>query len=163
PKGPGVVLIGHDCDYFIDEGGGRPGLLHNRKRGSIAPEKRLEDLFRRTLHAAALLQSDPALNGAGLRFSPGEFLFRINDRLAAPKARGLPAAHAAVTVVTPALTAELSGLAAEHGWTVHPRPFVAADLEGAWLAVAAAPPEVNRQVAAAAEAARVFMVAVDDP
>jgi hypothetical protein len=84
PKGPGVVLIGHDCDYFIDEAGGRLGLLHNRKRGAIAPEGRLEDLFRRTLHAAALLQKDPTLSGAGLRFSPGELLFRINDRLAAP-------------------------------------------------------------------------------
>src|SRR5438552_5518825 len=84
PKGPGVVLIGHNCDYFADEGGGRLGLLHNRKRGSIAPERRLEDLFRRTLHAAVLLQKEPALGGAGLTFAPGEFLFRINDRLVAP-------------------------------------------------------------------------------
>lgn len=84
PRGPGVVLIGHACDYFVDEGGGRLGLLHNRKRGSIAPEGRLEDLFRRTLHAAALLQREPSLSRGGLAFSPGEFLFRINDRLAAP-------------------------------------------------------------------------------
>jgi uroporphyrin-III C-methyltransferase / precorrin-2 dehydrogenase / sirohydrochlorin ferrochelatase len=68
-----------------------------------------------------------------------------------------------VTVVSPALTAELSGLAAAHGWTVHTRSFAPADLEGAWLVVAAAPPAVNREVAAAAEAARVFLVAVDDP
>jgi uroporphyrin-III C-methyltransferase/precorrin-2 dehydrogenase/sirohydrochlorin ferrochelatase len=32
-----------------------------------------------------------------------------------------------------------------------------------WLAVAAAPPPVNREVAAAAEARRVFVNAVDDP
>ena len=32
PRGPGVVLIGHGSDYFIDEGEGRLGLLHNRKR-----------------------------------------------------------------------------------------------------------------------------------
>ena len=83
PKGPGVVLIGHNCDYFVDESGGRLGLLHSRKRGSIAAEARLEDLFRRTLHAAALLQKEPSLKG-GLTFSPGELLFRINDRLAAP-------------------------------------------------------------------------------
>ena len=85
PKGPGVVLIGHNCDYFVDESEGRLGLLHNRKRGSVAPEARLEDLFRRTLHAAALLEKEPLLSGAGaLAFAPNEFLFRINDRLAGP-------------------------------------------------------------------------------
>jgi hypothetical protein len=83
PKGPGVVLIGHNCDYFVDESQGRLGLLHNRKRGSLAPEARLEDLFRRTLHAAALLEKEPTLAGA-LAFASNEFLFRINDRLAGP-------------------------------------------------------------------------------
>jgi len=43
------------------------------------------------------------------------------------------------------------------------RPFVAADLDGAWLVVAAATPEVNRAVAEAAEARRIFVNAVDDP
>ncbi|HET6956849.1 MAG TPA: uroporphyrinogen-III C-methyltransferase, partial [Vicinamibacterales bacterium] len=43
------------------------------------------------------------------------------------------------------------------------RPFAAADLDGAWLVVAAATPEVNRQVAAAAEERRIFVNAVDDP
>jgi hypothetical protein len=83
PKGPGVVLIGHNCDYFVDESEGRLGLLHNRKRGSVPAESRLEDLVRRTLHAAALLEKEPALGGA-LAFSPKELLFRINDRLAGP-------------------------------------------------------------------------------
>src|SRR4029077_16582192 len=39
---------------------------------------------RRTLHAAALLEKEPSLAGK-LRFATGELLFRINDRLAAPK------------------------------------------------------------------------------
>jgi hypothetical protein len=43
----------------------------------------LTDLARRTLHAAHLLESDPAFAGT-LRFAPNELLFRINDRLAAP-------------------------------------------------------------------------------
>ena len=41
-------------------------------------------------------------------------------------------------------------------------PLTWFDLDGAWLAVAAAPPEVNRAVAAAAEERRVFVNAVDD-
>jgi hypothetical protein len=85
PEGPGVVLIGHCSDYFMDQGEGRLGLLHNRKRAGVAPDPpdlRLIDLARRTLHAAMLLESEPALAGT-LRFSTGELLFRINDRLLA--------------------------------------------------------------------------------
>jgi len=46
---------------------------------------------------------------------------------------------------------------------LHRREFQAADLDDAWLVVAAATSDVNRQVAAAAEARRVFVNAVDDP
>ncbi len=83
PQGPGVVLIGHGSDYFLDEGEGRPGLLHNRKRAGLAPGERLSDLARRTLHAASLLESDLALTGK-VQFATDELLFRMNDRLAAP-------------------------------------------------------------------------------
>ena len=41
--------------------------------------------------------------------------------------------------------------------------FEPADLDDAWLVVAAATPDVNRQVAAAAEERRIFVNAVDDP
>lgn len=82
PNGPGVVLIGHGSDYFVDRLDGRLGLLHSRKRAGLAPAERLSDLARRTLHAALLLENDPALAGK-LRFRPGELLFRVNDRLAA--------------------------------------------------------------------------------
>jgi hypothetical protein len=83
PEGPGVVLIGHGSDYFMDEGEGRLGLLHNRKRAGLAPGERLGDLARRTLHAASLLEQDAAFGGK-LKFTTGELLFKINDRLAAP-------------------------------------------------------------------------------
>ena len=83
PRGPGVVLIGHGSDYFLDEGEGRPGLLHNRKRAGLAPADRLGDLARRTLHAASLLERDLALTGK-VKFATNELLFRVNDRLAAP-------------------------------------------------------------------------------
>jgi len=83
PEGPGVVLIGHASDYFMDLGDGRMGLLHNRKRCAAPPGDRLDDLARRALYAAVLLEKDTMLAGK-VRFASNEFLFRINDRLAAP-------------------------------------------------------------------------------
>jgi siroheme synthase-like protein len=47
--------------------------------------------------------------------------------------------------------------------TIAQRPFVPADLDEAWLVVAAATPEVNRHVAEVAETRRLFVNAVDDP
>jgi hypothetical protein len=105
PKGPGVVLIGHGSDYFMDEGDGRLGLLHNRKRSGFAPGERLGDLARRTLHAAALLERDPAFAGK-VRFGTGELLFRVNDRLLAPSA---PATFAALRPELEALGGMLYG------------------------------------------------------
>ena len=83
PQGPGVVLIGHGSDYFLDEAEGRRGLLHNRKRGGFDPQERLGDLARRTFHAAQLLERDASLEGK-FRFATGELLLRVNDRLLAP-------------------------------------------------------------------------------
>jgi siroheme synthase-like protein len=45
---------------------------------------------------------------------------------------------------------------------VAPETFAPGDLDGAWLVVAAASPEVNRVVAAAATERRLFVNAVDD-
>ena len=83
PNGPGVVLIGHASDYFMDQGDGRLGLLHSRKRCGPPPAERLGDLVRRALHAAVLLEQESMLSGK-VRFATNEFLFKINDRLAAP-------------------------------------------------------------------------------
>jgi hypothetical protein len=86
PKGPGVALIGHGNDYFMDEGEGRLGLLYSRKRSPPDPGTRVADAFRRVLHAASLLERDATLaaRGVKLRFRTDEWLFRINDRLEAP-------------------------------------------------------------------------------
>ena len=46
---------------------------------------------------------------------------------------------------------------------VTPEAFAEDELDGAWLVVAAASPEVNAAVRAAAEARRLFVLAVDDP
>ena len=80
-------------------------------------------------------------------------------RVAASKLRGLLDAGADVTVVAPEWVAE----AAAADVTRVERAFRPSDLDGAWLVVAAATPAVNREVARAAEARRVFVNAVDDP
>jgi uroporphyrin-III C-methyltransferase/precorrin-2 dehydrogenase/sirohydrochlorin ferrochelatase len=79
-------------------------------------------------------------------------------KVAASKVPALVDAGADVVVVAPEIGPEV----AASGVRVEKRKFRPQDLDGAWYAVAAAPPEVNREVAAAAEARRVFVNAVDD-
>ena len=97
--------------------------------------------------------------------------------VAASKLGQLVAAGASVRVVAPEVRDEIAGLARSleprdgAPGTAHPLPtitiarrsFAPADLEGVWLVVAAATPEVNRQVAEAAERLHLFVNAVDDP
>jgi siroheme synthase-like protein len=79
--------------------------------------------------------------------------------VAAAKLRQLQAVGADVLVVAPDLHDDIVG----SGAATARRPFAPADLDQAWLVVAAATPEVNREVALAAEERRVFVNAVDDP
>jgi uroporphyrin-III C-methyltransferase/precorrin-2 dehydrogenase/sirohydrochlorin ferrochelatase len=79
-------------------------------------------------------------------------------RVAAGKLEALLASGAQVAVVAPQVRPEFEAAGVE----IWRRPFEPWDLDGAWLVVAAAPPEVNRAVVAAASAQRVFVNAVDD-
>jgi uroporphyrin-III C-methyltransferase/precorrin-2 dehydrogenase/sirohydrochlorin ferrochelatase len=79
--------------------------------------------------------------------------------VAAAKLEGLLATGAQVIVVAP----DISPAVERDGVTLHRRPFRPDDLDGVWWVVAAAPPDVNRQVQAAAEARQLFVNAVDDP
>jgi len=83
--------------------------------------------------------------------------------VAAAKTAALLDAGAEVVVVAPDLAAPLTDLAAAGKIQLARRSFEAADLGGTWLVVAAATPDVNRVVAAAAESQRLFVLAVDDP
>jgi uroporphyrin-III C-methyltransferase/precorrin-2 dehydrogenase/sirohydrochlorin ferrochelatase len=80
------------------------------------------------------------------------------------KAAALLLAGAAVTVVAPAVGSVVAEAAALGRLRWHARPFAPADVEGAWLIIAATgDAAVNAEVARCGAAARVFVNAVDDP
>jgi siroheme synthase-like protein len=84
--------------------------------------------------------------------------------VASRKVEELLEAGARVHVVAPELAASIEQAMVRGALTADARAFVDADLDGAWLVIAATDdPAVNRVVAAAAEARRVFVNAVDDP
>jgi len=81
PAGPGVVLIGYEADYSVDNTGGRLGVRYNRKaplEGTNAA--RLAQAARAAAAACQLLEADPSLEGK-LRFGGREIEIAINDRL----------------------------------------------------------------------------------
>jgi uroporphyrin-III C-methyltransferase / precorrin-2 dehydrogenase / sirohydrochlorin ferrochelatase len=83
--------------------------------------------------------------------------------VATAKVGALLETGAEILVVAPELRPELEAWANEGKISIARRCFVASDLGAAWLVVAAAPPEVNRLVAAVAESQRLYVLAVDDP
>lgn len=78
--GPGVILIGHEADYSLDNRAGRLGLLYTRKvllDGST--QEKLAQATRAALTAAHLLEREN-----GVKFSGQEVQVTLNDRLLAP-------------------------------------------------------------------------------
>jgi uroporphyrin-III C-methyltransferase / precorrin-2 dehydrogenase / sirohydrochlorin ferrochelatase len=96
---------------------------------------------------------------AFLRLQDRPVLLVGGGPVAAAKLSALLDSGARVTVVAPQIRPELDRPQVR----LVRRGFEPADLDGVWLAVAAAPPEVNRAVREAAEARRIFLNAADDP
>ncbi|MCB2192978.1 MAG: bifunctional precorrin-2 dehydrogenase/sirohydrochlorin ferrochelatase [Deltaproteobacteria bacterium] len=85
-------------------------------------------------------------------------------RVAARKLDSLLEAGARVRLVSPELCPEARELAGSQGVELMERGFEERDVEGAWLVISATnDEELNRAVARAAEAARVFVNVVDVP
>src|SRR5216684_3355934 len=79
--GPGVVLIGHECNYSVDNTDNRLGVRYNRKavlEGSN--QDRLKQAVRAALTACQRLEAEPRLGGR-LHFNGQEIEVFINDRL----------------------------------------------------------------------------------
>jgi hypothetical protein len=84
PDGPGIVLIGHEADYSLDQTGGRLGLLYNRKVAVPGDaQAALSQAFDSALSAAKRLETTGPFAGK-LHFDEGDVEVILNDRLLAP-------------------------------------------------------------------------------
>ena len=78
--GPGIILVGHEANYSLDNAGNRLGLLYSRK-AQVSGETRdkLTQAARAALIAARKLEREQ-----GLKFNGQEAQVIVNDRLIAP-------------------------------------------------------------------------------
>lgn len=84
PAGPGVVLIGHEGNYSVDNTDNRLGVRYNRKAAlDGSNQDRLTQATRAVLKACRRLQEEPRLDGK-FRFNGQDIEIFINDRLLAP-------------------------------------------------------------------------------
>jgi hypothetical protein len=123
-EGPGVLLIGHEGDYALDLGHGRPGLLYSYKREwqSETLAGRLQAVLHRLLRGAQLVETEASLDGR-ITFGTDELQLTFLDRLRTPNT---PETLAAVGhEVEAALAAVYGDLAAsvERVETDERRPF----------------------------------------
>jgi uroporphyrin-III C-methyltransferase/precorrin-2 dehydrogenase/sirohydrochlorin ferrochelatase len=103
--------------------------------------------------------SEPTLFPVFLKLHGRAVLLVGGGAVACARLPGLVGAGAHVTVVAPEVRPEIASFG---GLIIVRRGFLPTDLDRMWFVVAAAPPEVNRRVAAAAAERRVFVNAVDD-
>jgi hypothetical protein len=79
-NGPGIMLIGHEADYSLDNRAGRLGLLYNRKEQIEGTTlEKFAQAVRSALIAAQILERE-----SGLKFNGSEVQIIINDRLLVP-------------------------------------------------------------------------------
>ena len=90
--GPGLMLIGHEADYSLDQTDGVLGLRYNRKAPLVgANYDRLLQATRAALVAAQRLEADTRLNGK-LGFNGQDVQLIVNDRFLAPNDKATRAA-----------------------------------------------------------------------
>jgi hypothetical protein len=82
PRGPGVMLIGYEANYSLDETRGRLGLLYSRKQAGGDAQQNLRQAYDTAIAACRRLETEPEFHGK-LKFDAGESEISINDRLLA--------------------------------------------------------------------------------
>ena len=79
-NGPGIMLIGHEADYSLDNRAGRLGLLYNRKEQMEGTtQEKFAHAVRAALTAAQILEKEN-----GMKFNGSEVQVIVNDRLLVP-------------------------------------------------------------------------------
>lgn len=79
-NGPGIMLIGHEADYSLDNRAGRLGLLYNRKEQlEGTTREKLAQAVHAALSVAQILEKEN-----GVKFNTGEVQVIVNDRLLVP-------------------------------------------------------------------------------
>jgi hypothetical protein len=84
PAGPGIVLIGHEGNYSVDNTDNRLGVRYNRKATfGGSNQECLAQAARAALTACWRLEAEPRLGGS-FRFNGQDIEIFVNDRLIAP-------------------------------------------------------------------------------
>jgi hypothetical protein len=82
--GPGIMIVGHEAHYAMDEAEGRLGLAYHRRRDPLGDvSEKLAEASREALVAADALEQEPSLTGR-LGFYGDRVLVRVLSRLATP-------------------------------------------------------------------------------
>jgi hypothetical protein len=82
-EGPGVMVIGHQANYSVDNTDGRLGVRYNRKAPLEGTNQdRFSQAARAAIAAFQRLEAEPGLKN-NLRFGGNEIELFVNDRLAA--------------------------------------------------------------------------------
>src|SRR5258708_30948979 len=63
PNGPGVMLIGHEANYSLDNTKGRLGLLYSRKQEGGGAQENLRQAFEAAVGGCRRLEEGPPLAG----------------------------------------------------------------------------------------------------
>ena len=87
--GPGVLLIGHEADYSLDNTDNRLGVRYKRKAVLEGGNQgRLSQAARAALSACQRLEQDTRLNGK-LHFNGQDIEILVNDRLLSPNRQAI--------------------------------------------------------------------------
>ncbi len=130
---------------------------HYAAKGDAKPSAEVASVSGPT--APAAVAPGPVLFPLFLKLSGRRVIVVGAGPVAASKVKSLLDTGAEITVIAPDFVPELE----RSDLILVRRTFRPSDLDGAWLVVAAAPPEVNREVRAAAEPRGVFVNAMDHP
>jgi hypothetical protein len=91
-EGPGVMVIGHQANYSVDNRDGRLGVRYNRKSALEGTNQdRLKQAARAALRAFERLEAEASMKGL-LRFGGRELELFLNDRALAPNTEATRAA-----------------------------------------------------------------------